>query len=240
VQDAVEEAGGSDRRGRRGESLQHLDAGPGRALPRGELRPGRHVTPSGAGCASRPAGRYGDLGTPGDLRHEETMAGEQHRQVVATVLLLTTVVLGLGACAGNDDPLARRRAEVAERGADVMPFDLDATTHTFTKTADGGRQTVVADDPADAEQIALIRAHLAVERDSFARGVFDDPAAIHGHDMDGVAELRAGYAAVSVEYADRRAGAELVYRTDDPDLVDAIHAWFDRQLMDHGPDAEAG
>jgi len=89
-------------------------------------------------------------------------------------------------------------------------------------------------------QIRLIRDHLAEERDNFARGDFDDPAAIHGHDMEGVAELRARYAAVDVHYAERPDGAELVYTTDDPELVDAIHAWFDRQLMDHGADAEAG
>jgi hypothetical protein len=121
-----------------------------------------------------------------------------------------------------------------------MPFDLDATTHTFTQTADGGIQTVVADDPGDAEQVALIRRHLAEERDNFSRGDFDDPAAIHGHDMDGVAVLRAGYAAISVTYTDRPDGAQLTYRTDDPDLVAAIHAWFDRQVSDHGADAMSG
>jgi hypothetical protein len=129
---------------------------------------------------------------------------------------------------------------VAERGAQVMPFDLDATTHVFTKTDHGGLQVVVADDPADADQIALIREHLVQERDRFARGEFDDPAAIHGHDMDGLAELRAGYADITVEYAPRPDGAQLSYTSDRPDLVAAIHAWFDRQVMDHGAHAEAG
>jgi hypothetical protein len=149
---------------------------------------------------------------------------------------------GLVAAAGcsGDDSVAGRQAEVAERGAQVMPFDLDATTHVFTKTTTGGEQTVRADDASDTEQIRLIRQHLRAERRRFARGDFDDPARIHGHDMPGVAELAAGYADVTVTYEERPDGARLVYATDDSALVDAIHAWFDRQVTDHGDDAEAG
>ena len=99
---------------------------------------------------------------------------------------------------------------------------------------------MVADDPADSEQIALIRDHLREERDNFARGDFDDPAAIHGHDMDGVAELRAGYADITVTYADLPDGAKLTYTSDLPALVDAVHAWFDRQVSDHGAHATTG
>lgn len=149
-------------------------------------------------------------------------------------------LVAVGCASGDDDALSQHREEVAERGAAVMPFDLDATTHRFTKTEDGGVQVVVADDPADTEQVALIREHLAEERGRFARGDFDDPAAIHGHDMDGVAELRAGHADIAVTYADRPEGAQLTYSSEDPELVAAIHTWFDRQLMDHGAHAEGG
>jgi hypothetical protein len=145
--------------------------------------------------------------------------------------------LALAACGGSSDD---RQAEVAERGAEVMPFDLDATTHRFTKTPDGGVQTVTADDPADQTQIDLIREHLRTERESFSRGDFDDPARIHGMDMPGVAELSAGYERIAVSYSETPAGAELTYATSEPGLVDAIHTWFDRQVMDHGDDAETG
>jgi hypothetical protein len=56
--------------------------------------------------------------------------------------------------------LADRRAEVAERGAEAMPFDLEAPTHRFESTETGLVQTVTADDTQDREQIALIREHL--------------------------------------------------------------------------------
>lgn len=166
------------------------------------------------------------------------MSSPSHRgrYAVAAVAALATIAMGCS----QSDPIAEQQAEVAERGAEVMPFDLDATTHSFTKTDDGGIQIVTADDPADQRQIDLIRDHLTEERDNFARGNFDDPAQIHGHNMPGVAELTAGYADVSVTYAETPDGARLTYATEDPQLVDAIHAWFDRQVMDHGDDAEAG
>jgi hypothetical protein len=63
-----------------------------------------------------------------------------------------------------------RQEEVAERGAEVMPFDLEKTTHVFEPTQTGGVQKVVADDPSDGEQIALIRAHLREEAGAFRRG----------------------------------------------------------------------
>jgi hypothetical protein len=146
--------------------------------------------------------------------------------------------LVLAGCGG--DPVADRQAEVAERGREVMPFDLDATTHTFTDTDTGGVQLVTADDPADERQIELVRGHLREERERFSRGDFDDPAAIHGEDMPGVAELAAGYDRITVTYADHPAGAELTYATDEPELVEAVHAWFERQVMDHGEHAHAG
>lgn len=163
------------------------------------------------------------------------------RRLVLLVVPLVAVFVVAG-CASDDDDdgLAERQADVAERGAEVMPFDLEATTHVFTATDVGGIQVVTANDPADQVQIELIRAHLREERDSFARGDFEDPAAIHGHDMPGVAELSEGYADITVTYEDEPAGARLTYMTTDPALVDAVHAWFDRQIMDHGTDAEAG
>jgi hypothetical protein len=157
---------------------------------------------------------------------------------LAVIAVIAVVGVAVAGCGGDDQ--TERQAEVADRGEAVMPFDLDATTHTFTHTDDGGIQTVTADDPSDVEQIGLIREHLHEERDKFARGDFDDPAAIHGHDMDGVAELRAGYSDITVTYSDLPDGAQLTYTTEKADLVEAIHAWFDRQLMDHGADAQAG
>jgi hypothetical protein len=45
---------------------------------------------------------------------------------------------------------SERQADVAKRGADVMPFSLKATTRIFTKTPDVGTQRVIAKDASTA------------------------------------------------------------------------------------------
>lgn len=130
-----------------------------------------------------------------------------------------------------------RQAEVAGRGASVMPFDLERTTHRFTKTDRGGEQTVVADDPRDTEQITLIRRHLTQETERFRRGDFTDPASIHGGEMPGLALLRGHAGRITVEYAGTAEGGRITYTTTDPDLRAALHAWFDAQVSDHGAHA---
>ncbi len=136
---------------------------------------------------------------------------------------------------------AQRQAQVARRGPDVMPFSLPATTHVFTRTAQGGVQQVIAKDPADAVQVDLVRRHLQEIRAQFLRGDFSGPAHIHGQDMPGLAQLQsAPPGRVAITYRDIPAGAELAYTTADPALVQALHAWFDAQLSDHGHDAMAG
>src|SRR5918994_1949708 len=87
---------------------------------------------------------------------------------------------GGGGGAVEEEGVADRQQEVAERGEGVMPFDLEATTHRFEPTADGLVQTVVADDPSDAANVSLVREHLTDEAERFAAGDYDDPAAIHG------------------------------------------------------------
>ncbi len=111
---------------------------------------------------------------------------------------------------------------------------LERTTHIFEPLPDGGLQQVIADDPQDAAQIALIRTHLQEEARKFQRGDFADPAAIHGEGMPGLAGLRAGYAQIEVTYAELPDGAQIHYTTSDPAMVTALHAWFEAQLSDHG------
>jgi hypothetical protein len=155
--------------------------------------------------------------------------------VVAAAILTAVALTG---CGGEDTALADRRAEVAQRGAEVMPFDLEVTTHRFESTETGLVQTVTADDPRDREQVALIREHLQEEAGRFAQGDFDDPATIHGHDMPGLAELRDGAASIDIRFETREDGARLTYTTDDPDLLEALHRWGDAQVSDHGDHAE--
>jgi len=69
------------------------------------------------------------------------------------VAALGALVVGGFAVAGFGDggnrPVGARQAAVERRGMAVMPFDQARTTHVFTKTADGGVESVAANDPAD-------------------------------------------------------------------------------------------
>jgi hypothetical protein len=152
-------------------------------------------------------------------------------RVVLAVLVVLAVAVGTYVLWPDSKP--QTDDAMSARAARVMPFDLTSTAHTFTKTATGGVQEVVAKDPADTTNVGLIRSHLAVEAEDFSKGNFDDPAKIHGMDMPGLRELEAGAARVHVMYEAIPAGGRITYSSNDPALAEALHQWFDRQATDH-------
>jgi hypothetical protein len=142
----------------------------------------------------------------------------------AALVLFTTAIL----------PAQTRQKEVAAKGAKVMPFNLEQTTHVFQKLDDGGLQKVVVKDPSNKKQIALIQGHLKEESEKFRKGDFSDPAKIHGEDMPGLAQLKAGAAKIDIRYSALPDGAQIRYTTKDSKIAAALHRWFDAQLSDHG------
>ena len=46
-----------------------------------------------------------------------------------------------------------RQEEIAVRGAKVMPFDLEQTTHVFQELDDGGLQKVIVKDPSKKNRL---------------------------------------------------------------------------------------
>jgi hypothetical protein len=179
------------------------------------------------------------------VRADDRSAGGSSRVALLLLVAGLAVVavmatLGILRAAGAFTSQETRQEEVAERGAEVMPFDLEKTTHVFEPTSTGGVQQVVADDPSDGEQIALIQAHLREEAEAFRRGDLADPAEIHGQDMPGLEKLEAGATKIDIRYSELPDGAQIKYETDDPALVSALHEWFYAQLSDHGGHAEGG
>lgn len=136
---------------------------------------------------------------------------------------------------------ATRQDGVSERGADVMPFSLAATTHVFTATPTGGTQQIVAKNPKDGRQVRLVRRHLQGIAKQFSKGDFSGPAHIHGTEMPGLAELeRAKPSEIKISYTAMESGGQVTFTTANPALVTALHEWFDAQLSDHGSDAMTG
>jgi hypothetical protein len=122
----------------------------------------------------------------------------------------------------------------------VMPFDIDKTMHIFKMTESGGVQQVIAKDASANDQITFIQQHLKHEAERFQNGDYSDPAALHGADMPGLRDLRAGASAIKVSYMALSVGAEITFETNDLHLITAIHRWFGAQLSEHGANAKAG
>jgi hypothetical protein len=109
---------------------------------------------------------------------------------------------------------------VAERVGDVMPFDLQGTSHVFTKSRNGGLQQVLVRNPRDTAQLQLVRSHLREIAARFQQGDFSAPTQIHGEDMPGLAQLKqAKPGEISIHYRDLSNGAQIRYATSNPALL---------------------
>ena len=127
-----------------------------------------------------------------------------------------------------------RLDEVERLGQHVMPFNLEQTLHVFSKIKTGGLQQVIVKNPLANDQIKLIREHLTKISKDFKQSNFSDPEKIHGKEMPGLKALQAAKKGdISIQYQEIPEGAEILYTTDNLDLIDALHQWFDAQLSDH-------
>ena len=159
--------------------------------------------------------------------------------LVQITMLYGLITLITSPLASATDP--SHQAEVSARGAQVMPFELRATTHIFIKSQHGGVQQVIAKNSQDKAQIRLIREHLHEIADQFRKGDFSAPTHIHGAAMPGLNDLKnAKPGDISISYEDLTNGGQIRYSTANMSLVAALHQWFDAQLSDHGADAKAG
>lgn len=153
--------------------------------------------------------------------------------LAAGAIALLTIVPCVGARAQTQQEHVHAMAHA------VMPFDIAKTQHVFAMTASGGVERVVVRNPADKDQLPLIRQHLQKEAAQFQRGDYSDPALLHGARMAGIDELTRGARRIRVSYEERPDGAQIVFATSDAHLVTAIHRWFGAQLSEHGTDARA-
>jgi len=158
-----------------------------------------------------------------------------------TPLILLSLLSSMGSAYAIEKASEKRLDEVVRRGVHVMPFDLELTTHIFSKSENGGIQKVIVKDLANVKQIKLIREHLSKIFYEFQQGNFSNPEKIHGATMPGLEALRkAKPKDINFMYKDLPDGAEITYFTDNPNLITAIHQWFDAQLSDHSRHAISG
>jgi hypothetical protein len=127
--------------------------------------------------------------------------------------------------------------EVRQHMQQAVPYSLDKTQQTFTKTVHGGVQHVLAKSAGDTQQIKLIQEHLLKLANQFRKGDFSSTERIHGADMPGLAQLkRAQPDDIKFEYKALENGAQIHFSTEYPQYDKALHEWFDAQMSDHGND----
>jgi len=118
---------------------------------------------------------------------------------------------------------------------ELVPYNLNQTLQTFTKTVHGGVLHVVAKSPSDTQQIKLIQANLLKMANEFKKGDYSNTERLHGADMPGLVQLKkAEVDDIRFEYRTLPNGAQIHFSSEYPLYVDALHEWFDAQISDHG------
>lgn len=154
---------------------------------------------------------------------------KHYRLIFIGLLLFSTITPALE----KADP--KQTDEMRQRMQQVVPYALDQTLQTFTKTIHGGVQHVIAKSADNTRQIKLIQQHLLKIADEFRKGDFSATERIHGADMPGLVQLKTAKTDdIKFEYKALPNGAQIHYTTEYPQFDQALHEWFDAQISDHG------
>ena len=125
--------------------------------------------------------------------------------------------------------------EVQQHRRQEVPYDVNQTLQSFTKTVHGGVQHVVVKSGGDSRQIELIQDYLRKLVTDFRKGDFTETERIHGADMSGLVQLKlAKTDDITYEFKALPDGAQIHYATEYPQYVQALHEWFDAQMKEHG------
>jgi hypothetical protein len=125
-------------------------------------------------------------------------------------------------------------AAMNQRGATVMGFDQDKTSHHFRLYEDGGAIEVSVKDAADAANRDAIRAHLPHIAMMFGEGNFDAPMMVHDSaHVPGTADMARLKATIAYKYVETPAGGRVDIVTTDAVALRAVHDFLKFQIADH-------
>jgi hypothetical protein len=140
--------------------------------------------------------------------------------------------MGAGALhtSATQDP----HAGMNQRGAMVMGFDQEKTTHHFYLYEDGGAIDVSVKDTADTTNRDAIRAHLPHIAMLFGQGNFEAPMMVHdSKNVPGTAELARLKEKIAYKYKETPKGGRVDIVTTDPAALNAVHDFMKFQIADH-------
>jgi hypothetical protein len=146
---------------------------------------------------------------------------------------VTTFVFAILASSAIAAQQASHPSSLDERGAHVMGFDQQKTTHHFYLYPDGGAIDVSANDPDDQTEIKAARAHLPHIAKMFGEGDFSAPVLVHATNVPGTADLARLKDRLSYRYEETPRGGRVNIRTADPDALAALHTFLRFQIADH-------
>lgn len=156
------------------------------------------------------------------------------RLALTALALLSTVALSAQQTQTPPKPApADPHAQMNMRGADVMGFDQNNTTHHFYLYDDGGAIDVSVKDAADTTNRNAIRSHLPHIAMMFGMGDFSAPMMVHATNPPGTATLKANTTKVKYTYTDTPNGGRVDIVTTDAPTLAAVHAFMQFQITDH-------
>ena len=164
------------------------------------------------------------------------------RQIVAVAFMVGVATVGTRAQHPSMPPgmtheehLAQMQkdAELKKRGADVMGFDQDRTSHHFKLSKTGGTIEVTTKDSVDYVSREQVRMHLKIIAEQFAKGDFGKPFATHGELPPGVRAMQEGRSALTFTYEELAAGARVLIVASNARAIDAVHEFLRYQIREH-------
>ena len=154
---------------------------------------------------------------------------------IRSVRRIRTIAAGLFLLASAAAAVQQQHDNTAmnTRGAHVMGFDQNKTTHHFTLTKTGGIIQVQANDPSDTTSCDHIRTHLEHISKAFAQGDFTDPHEVHAETPPGVPTMKARKAKITYRFESTPTGAKVIITTADPKASEAVHDYLRYQIREH-------
>jgi len=147
--------------------------------------------------------------------------------IVSLLSVLATMPTGV---AGHQD----HHASAGRRGANVMGFDQERTSHHFSLFTDGGRIDVRVKDPSDTANRDGIRSHLPHIARMFANGDFNAPMLVHdATSVPGTTVMAARKSTIQYRYVETADGGRVEIVTTDPEAIGAVHAFLRFQIAEH-------
>jgi hypothetical protein len=124
--------------------------------------------------------------------------------------------------------------QMNHRGAAVMGFDQDKTTHHFHLYDDGGAIDIAVKDATDAKNRDAIRSHLPHIALKFGQGSFDAPMLVHDSKaVPGTKVMTDRKSAIRYEYVETPRGGRVNIVTTDAAALGAVHEFLKFQIAEH-------